>query len=163
MNERDIGVSVGDQASLTMQVTQQHIDDFAGLCGDRHPMHRDPDYAAKTRFGKTVAHGVTPLALVSAVLGTQVGGPDVTVVQLGQTARFSATGLRRGHHHGAVRSDESQRRAADRHPGLLMHQPRRRPGDDRRDDGDAGPDAFREEQAILSVLPPKGEWLQRFH
>lgn len=88
MNERDIGVSVGDQASLTMQVTQQHIDDFAGLCGDSHPMHRDPDYAAKTRFGKPVAHGVTPLALVSAVLGTQVGGPDVTVVQLGQTARF---------------------------------------------------------------------------
>ena len=88
MNERDIGVSVGYQASLTMQVTQQHIDDFAGLCGDWHPMHRDPDYAAKTRFGKTVAHGVTPLALVSAVLGTQVGGPDVTVVQLGQTARF---------------------------------------------------------------------------
>ena len=74
MNERDIGVSVGYQASLTMQVTQQHIDDFAGLCGDWHPMHRDPDYAAKTRFGKTVAHGVTPLALVSAVLGTQVGG-----------------------------------------------------------------------------------------
>ncbi len=81
-------MKVGEKGSLTMTLTQEQVVQFAGFCGDDHPMHLDPEYAAKTRFGRPVAHGVFTLALISAVLGTKFGGPDVTVVQLGQSARF---------------------------------------------------------------------------
>ena len=36
---------------------------FAELTGDAHPIHYDPEYASRTRFGRPVAHGL----LVSAV------------------------------------------------------------------------------------------------
>ncbi|MFN7307553.1 MAG: MaoC family dehydratase [Acetobacteraceae bacterium] len=31
---------------------------FARITGDAHPIHYDPDYAARTRFGKPLAHGL---------------------------------------------------------------------------------------------------------
>ncbi len=31
---------------------------FARITGDAHPIHYDADYAAKTRFGKPLAHGL---------------------------------------------------------------------------------------------------------
>ena len=31
---------------------------FAALTGDAHPIHYDADYAARTRFGRPVAHGL---------------------------------------------------------------------------------------------------------
>jgi len=71
-----------------MTLTQDQIVQFAGFCGDDNPMHVDLEYAARTRFGRPVAHGVFTLALISAVLGTKIGGPGVTVVQLGLSARF---------------------------------------------------------------------------
>ena len=81
-------MEVGEKGSLTMTLTQEQVVQFADFCGDDHPMHLDLEYAAKTRFGRPVAQGVFTLALISAVLGTKIGGPDVTVVQLGQSARF---------------------------------------------------------------------------
>ncbi len=37
---------------------QAEFQAFASITGDAHPIHYDPDYAAKTRFGKCVAHGL---------------------------------------------------------------------------------------------------------
>lgn len=88
MAEQDIGVRVGDLGALSTVVTQEKVEQFARFCGDVHPMHFPGEYPRQTRFGRPVAHGVTALALISAVLGTKIGSPVVTVVQLGQTARF---------------------------------------------------------------------------
>lgn len=38
--------------------TQSDFDRFAALTGDDNPIHVDPAFAARTRFGKTVAHGM---------------------------------------------------------------------------------------------------------
>ena len=38
---------------------------FASLTGDRHPIHYDPDYAKKTRFGRRLAHGLHLMALTA--------------------------------------------------------------------------------------------------
>jgi 3-hydroxybutyryl-CoA dehydratase len=35
---------------------------FAETTGDDHPIHYDPEYAARTRFGKQVAHGLLVMA-----------------------------------------------------------------------------------------------------
>jgi acyl dehydratase len=45
-------------------VSQQLIDDFAGITGDRQWIHVDPARAAAGPFGTTVAHGFLTLALI---------------------------------------------------------------------------------------------------
>ena len=37
---------------------QMDFDRFARISGDDNPIHVDPDFAARTRFGRTVAHGM---------------------------------------------------------------------------------------------------------
>lgn len=38
--------------------TQTDFDRFARISGDDNPIHVDPDFATRTRFGRTVAHGM---------------------------------------------------------------------------------------------------------
>mgnify|MGYP000091330130 CR=1 FL=1 len=38
--------------------TQADFDLFAEISGDDNPIHVDPDFSAKTRFGRTVSHGM---------------------------------------------------------------------------------------------------------
>ncbi|WP_348765008.1 MaoC/PaaZ C-terminal domain-containing protein [uncultured Salinisphaera sp.] len=45
-------------------LTQADFDRFAALCGDHNPIHVDPAYAARTRFGATVSHGMLLFAAV---------------------------------------------------------------------------------------------------
>lgn len=51
-------------ASAERVFTQADFDAFAALSGDDNPIHVDPEFAARSRFGRTVAHG----ALLCAVL-----------------------------------------------------------------------------------------------
>ncbi len=79
---------IGDSASLSKTVTEADITTFALLTGDVNPVHLNDAYAAKTRFGKRVAHGVLSAGLISAVLGTELPGPGS--VYLSQTLKFRA-------------------------------------------------------------------------
>lgn len=38
--------------------TQDEFDRFAAISGDANPIHIDPDFSARTRFGRTVSHGM---------------------------------------------------------------------------------------------------------
>jgi len=42
---------------------------FAGLTGDRHPLHTDPHWAAQSRFGEQVAHGLLAVSFAVGQLG----------------------------------------------------------------------------------------------
>ena len=42
----------------TRTFTQAEFDRFAAISGDDNPIHVDPAFAAGTRFGRTVAHGM---------------------------------------------------------------------------------------------------------
>jgi acyl dehydratase len=46
------------------EVTQDRINDFADVTGDHQFIHVDPERAAKTPFGTTVAHGFLTLSLL---------------------------------------------------------------------------------------------------
>lgn len=63
----DIRARVGDEigCSAWIAVEQRHIDLFADVTGDRQFIHVDPDAAARTPFGGTVAHGFLTLSLLS--------------------------------------------------------------------------------------------------
>ncbi len=38
--------------------TQAEFDAFARVSGDDNPIHVDPEFSARTRFGRTVSHGM---------------------------------------------------------------------------------------------------------
>ena len=81
-------IKVDDQASLTRTITEAHIVNYAGLTGDWNPVHADAEYAAQSMFGERIAHGMLIAGLISAVLGTQLPGPNS--IYLGQDLRFIA-------------------------------------------------------------------------
>ncbi len=45
-------------------ITQELIDAYADVSGDRNPLHIDPDFAAATPFGRTIAHGQLLLGII---------------------------------------------------------------------------------------------------
>jgi acyl dehydratase len=81
--------------SAWRQVTQEDIDTFAGLSGDRQWIHTDVERArAESPFGTTIAHGNLTLALVDGFRDELVGAspPGVRLgVNLGyDRVRFPA-------------------------------------------------------------------------
>src|SRR6185312_14129577 len=58
------------------------------LTGDRNPIHLSEHFAAKTSFGKRIAHGLYTASLISAVLGTRLPGPGA--IYISQTLNFRA-------------------------------------------------------------------------
>ena len=78
----------GDKASRTTPITDEMIRLFAGLTGDTNPVHLDEAYAAGTRFGRRIAHGMIAAGLISATLANELPGPGT--VYLSQTLQFKA-------------------------------------------------------------------------
>ena len=81
-------IKVGDEASLARTITEAHIVNFAGVTGDMNPIHVDAEYAAHSMFKERIAHGMLVAGLISAVLGTQLPGPNS--IYLGQDLSFVA-------------------------------------------------------------------------
>jgi len=81
---------VGDTFQIPAKtITDAHFVCFAGLTGDRHPIHYDDAYAKTTRFGKRVAHGLLLTALTAvgaSTLSSMLEGSMVALVE--QSARF---------------------------------------------------------------------------
>lgn len=42
----------------TTALSLEHFSGFATLTGDKHPIHYDPAFAATTKFGRPLAHGL---------------------------------------------------------------------------------------------------------
>ena len=76
----------GQCASLMRTVMEVDVIGFAQVSGDDNPIHLSDDYAASTKFGQRIAHGMFTASLISAVIGTQMPGPGA--VYLSQTLRF---------------------------------------------------------------------------
>lgn len=79
---------VGMGAEYAKTVTEADIVLFAGLSGDLNPMHIDEEFAAATKFGGRIAHGMLSASFVSTVLGMKLPGPGAIYVS--QTLRFLA-------------------------------------------------------------------------
>ncbi|WP_267594863.1 MaoC/PaaZ C-terminal domain-containing protein [Carbonactinospora thermoautotrophica] len=66
-------LSVGDRLrGPGITITDAHLVSWAGLTGDWVSLHLDEEYAARTRFGRRIAHGPLTLSL-SLGLMTQTG------------------------------------------------------------------------------------------
>ena len=79
-------IQAGDKTTRTMTVTDETIRGFAEVTGDTNPVHLDDDYAAGTRFGRRIAHGMIAAGLISATLANDLPGPGT--VYLSQSLKF---------------------------------------------------------------------------
>src|SRR5262249_55563636 len=73
-------LSVGMTETLSKTIAASDVVGFAQLTGDRNPIHLSEHFAAKTQFGKRIAHGLYTASLISAVLGTRLPGPGAVYI-----------------------------------------------------------------------------------
>src|SRR4030067_2302518 len=57
---------VGQSEEMTKVITEEDVFLFAGITGDRNPVHISEEFAAKTRFGERIAHGILTGGTLSA-------------------------------------------------------------------------------------------------
>lgn len=67
-------IEVGMNVSYSQTVTDADIKAFAGISGDRNPVHLDEEYAHKSQFKKRIAHGIMTASYFSALFGTKIPG-----------------------------------------------------------------------------------------
>jgi len=70
LSEITSGMELPDSKIL---VIQEHIHMYAEASRDFNPIHIDPEFAVKTEFGGTVAHGMLILAHLSAYMTSNFG------------------------------------------------------------------------------------------
>ena len=74
---------IGDeQLSDWVEVTQEMINLFADATGDHQFIHVDPERAAMTPFGGTIAHGFLTLSLMP-LLASKTKQPSIAGVKMG--------------------------------------------------------------------------------
>lgn len=71
-----VGTELG--ASPWIAISQDDIDTFADVTGDHQFIHVDPEAAARTPFGGTVAHGFLTLSLLSQMAASVMLVPEST-------------------------------------------------------------------------------------
>jgi len=79
-------LTIGQSAAFTKTVTEADIVLFAGITGDHNPLHVNEPWAAQTRFGGRIAHGMLTAGFVSTVIGMHLPGPGAIYLQ--QSLRF---------------------------------------------------------------------------
>ena len=68
-------LTVGQKATRSITLTDDHVEQYAGISGDRNPLHFDERFAAKTRFGKLVVQGGLTTGLLHALVAMDMPGP----------------------------------------------------------------------------------------
>ena len=94
-------LTVGQSAQREMTVTAEMVQAYAGVTGDRNPLHFDTAFAARTRFGRLTAQGGITTGLLHALVATDMPGPGTVFmnqnwtfpapVYIGDTIRAEAT------------------------------------------------------------------------
>ncbi|WP_119071936.1 MaoC family dehydratase [Aggregatilinea lenta] len=83
-----MSVQVGAKASCTKTFSDDDVRQFAHITGDENPVHLDENFAANSRFGRRIVHGILTVGLISKLLGNDLPGPGT--LYMGQTLKFKA-------------------------------------------------------------------------
>ena len=79
-------IELGQTYSHDFKFSQEEVNRFAEVTGDKNPVHLDADFAAKTVFKKPIMHGMLGAALFSKVFGVLFPGEGT--IYLKQTLSF---------------------------------------------------------------------------
>lgn len=77
---------LGQEGFFYKYVTEQDVEMYAEISGDKNPLHLDEEYAQKTRFHGRIAHGMIGAGFISAAIAGVLPGPGT--VYLNQTLNF---------------------------------------------------------------------------
>jgi 3-hydroxybutyryl-CoA dehydratase len=77
---------VGQKARLTKTFTEADVRRFVEITGDTNPLHVDDTFAASTRFGRRVLHGMLTASIFSTMVGMLL--PGTGAIYRSQTIRF---------------------------------------------------------------------------
>ena len=80
MTDSGAAVRPGDTCELARVLTQDDFDAFARISGDDNPIHVDPAFAATTRFGRTLAHGMHLFGTLAAAMHVHFPGPGTKIL-----------------------------------------------------------------------------------
>jgi 3-hydroxybutyryl-CoA dehydratase len=78
----------GRVATRTLKVDDKLVRTYADVSGDHNPVHVNDAFAARTRFGRRIAHGGILFGFVSKVIGNDL--PGVGTIFREQTISFKA-------------------------------------------------------------------------
>lgn len=81
-------LAIGATARRSKMVTDEDIELFARLTGDRNPLHFDEAFARATRFGERVAQGGITAGLLNAIVAQDLPGPGSVFME--QRLRYTA-------------------------------------------------------------------------
>lgn len=92
-------MSGAGQTSIVKVFSQADFDDFARLSGDDNPIHTDPGFCSKTRFGRTVAHGLLLCSVLRGLIDRLAPGARLSEQSVmfpaptytGEPMRFAVT------------------------------------------------------------------------
>lgn len=82
----DEGIGVGDVARFRKLITEEDVTSFAEATGDTNRVHLDDSFAAQTRFGEQIAHGLLVAGTISSALARIPG----LTIYLAQDLSFHA-------------------------------------------------------------------------
>ena len=83
-----MALSIGDQATRRKTFSDEDVRAFAQISGDTNPIHLDDHYAAQTRFGRRLVHGMLTASLLSATLANDLPGEGT--IYMSQSLQFKA-------------------------------------------------------------------------
>ncbi|MCS6904390.1 MAG: MaoC family dehydratase [Bacteroidia bacterium] len=81
-------LSIGQEYRHNFQFSQEEVNKFAEVTGDKNPLHLDPAYAAQTIFQRPIMHGMLGASIFSKVFGTLFPGEGT--IYLKQSLQFLA-------------------------------------------------------------------------
>lgn len=58
-------VAIGERAEFRKTIREADLLAFSEITGDHDPIHVDEAYAARSRFGRRIAHGALVMGLLS--------------------------------------------------------------------------------------------------
>ena len=79
---------MGQRARRSKTVTARDVELYAEITEDRNPLHFDPEFAARTRFGRLVAQGGITSGMLNALVAMDLPGPGT--VFMSQSLRYLA-------------------------------------------------------------------------
>ena len=76
----------GQHVTFTKTFTEDDVRRFIEITGDVNPLHVDEEFAARTRFGRRVLHGMLTASILSTMVGMLLPGPGA--IYRAQTITF---------------------------------------------------------------------------
>ena len=79
-------ISIGQQESFIIKITESMVEKFSNLSGDLNPLHMDNKFAESSSFKKRIVHGMLLASFFSQLIGMKLPGKNA--LYFSQTLNF---------------------------------------------------------------------------